>query len=75
MSSKLLKKLIKGTAAGGLTGFIAAKVTSSTHEADENSTRGMQVGVLTGVGIALAPKAAKTVFRRIRGRIIPIKVK
>ena len=84
----LLKKLVKGTAAGGIAGFAASRTSSSTAEADKNSIRGSQVGALTGLGIAAAlplgksktirdaaKAAGKVVFRRIRGRIIPVRVK
>lgn len=84
----LLKKLVKGTAAGGLTGYAASRTSSSAAEADVNSIRGLQVGATVGAGLASiiplsksktlndATKAAgKVIFRRIGGRIIPIRKK
>lgn len=83
----LLKKLTKGTAIGGIAGYAASKVTSSSAEADTNSMVGSKVGAITGLGIAAAlplaksktlreagKAAGKVVFRRIRGRLVPIKV-
>lgn len=89
MSKKnLLKKLIKGTALGGLAGYAASKTTSSSAESDTNSIVGRNVGAVVGLSAVAALPIAKSktvrdvakaagriVFRRIRGKIVPVKVK
>jgi len=82
----LLKKLVKGTAAGGITGYSASFVTSTPTEEDKNSIRGLQVGAALGAGMASAipiarsktlrkagKAAGKVIFRRIGGRVVPIR--
>ena len=86
--TNLLRKLIRGAAFGGIAGFAASRITSSSAEADQNSIAGARIG--TAVGLALAGTAplsrnklvresidavGKIVFRRVRGRIIPIRRK
>lgn len=64
-----------GTFAGALVGHEAGEIHSKT----ESTVAGAKRGLLAGVLAAAAPKGAKGigkfVFRRIRGRIVPIKVK
>lgn len=82
----LLKKLVKGTAAGGVTGYAASRISSTPAEADHNALVGSKVGAAVGAGLASAiplaksktlrdagKAAGKVIFRRIGGRIIPIR--
>jgi hypothetical protein len=85
---ELLKKLSKGATVGGLTGYVSSRTTSSSAEAPDNSLMGAKVGAALGTllpalgtktvrkGIASgAQEFGKVVFRRIRGKIIPIRAK
>jgi len=65
-------------------GFAGARIASTPAEAGKNSTVGAATGFALGSATMLAPKVfkstivrdtAKFVFRRIRGKIIPIRVK
>lgn len=55
----------------GLHGFASGQ---AGHRRD-SATEGAILGALAGAAAVSAPSFAKVVFRRIRGRIIPIKVK
>lgn len=71
----LLKKLTKNTAVGGLSGYIASRIASTPAEADKNSIVGGKVGAFVGASIAASPTLGKIVFRKFRGRVIPIRMK
>lgn len=72
---KFLKKLSKGVALGGAAGYLGARASSSSHEAPDNSKMGGKIGALVGASTVVAPKIGKVVFRKIKGRIIPIRSK
>jgi hypothetical protein len=76
----VLGKLTLTTAAG----YAASRVVSTPAEANRNSVTGAMAGFATGALAMGVPKAIKSpmakdigkvVFRRIRGRIIPIRKK
>lgn len=65
-------------------GYLTARAVSSTDEGPQHGKRGAQIGFALGSASMIAPKVmksqtfkdtAKFVFRRVRGKIIPIKVK
>ena len=81
---------IKRALMGGAIGGIASRATSSSHEASDNAKVGALVGALTGSlapiagskilksarKVAKAPRIkGKIIFRRIRGRLVPIRKK
>lgn len=82
VSKKVAGRIALGAAAGGL----ATRHIASGLQADEYTSSGIKTGAMVGVGSLIAPKlaksktvraavgaAAKVIFRRIGGRVIPIK--
>ena len=69
---KTIANLVKRTVAGGAVGYVSSRSTSSSAEAGANSKMGGIVGAITA---GISPLAGKVIFRRIRGRLIPIRVK
>jgi len=85
---KLLKSLTKVTALTAAGGYVGGRISSTPTEAPTNAIRGAQAAGLVGLAAAssipiarnkavrkAARAAGKYIFRRVRGRIIPIRKK
>lgn len=72
---KKTKKVAKVTALAGAAGAFAGSSGSQPGLRREGAKEGAIVGIAVGASLIAAPKIGKIIFRRIRGRIIPIRVK
>jgi hypothetical protein len=72
---KKLGAIAKNLGLAGAGGYVGARLASSAHEAKDNARSGLKTGLAVGAVASTLPPLSKIVFRRIRGRIIPIKVK
>ena len=69
------KATLKYGAVGSAAGIASTAYSSSSHERDDNIRSGKKVGAFTGAALGAAAVAGSVVFRKIRGRIIPIRKK
>jgi len=56
-------------------GMVGARMASTPHEADKNGRFGAIASTVVAAAALSIPPLTKIVFRRIRGRIIPIRAK
>lgn len=70
--ANLVKKVAKLGAVGLTAGGVGGHMVAQAGMQDPARKKGMKWGAITGASIAAAPSAGKIVFRKIRGRIIPI---
>jgi hypothetical protein len=70
-----IAKMLGVVAATTVTGRYAASYVSAADARSAAKKEGTTVGAVIGAAAVAAPMIGKVVFRRIRGRIIPIKVK
>lgn len=72
ISLSAVSSLLKYSAVGGAAGYAASRVSSSAAEAPENAKSGLKTGLAVGAAAVIVPKI---VFRRVKGRIIPMRSK
>jgi hypothetical protein len=70
-----LGNIAKMLGIAGASGYLGARMASSAAEAKANAKSGLKTGLAVGAVASTVPPLSKIVFRRIRGKIIPIKVK
>lgn len=68
----LVKRVTKLSAVGLAAGGVGGHMVAQAGLQDPARKKGMKWGAITGASIAAAPSVGRIVFRRIRGRIIPI---
>jgi len=83
---KVLKKLAKYAAIGGFAGAVAGHTASPAGLRKHGRNEGFVSGALASAALSVAPRGIRklgkmfagkgsVIFRRIRGRIVPIRVK
>ena len=74
-NTRTIKRVGTFGAVGAVSGGLGGGITVSAEARSAGRKEGAIFGAIAGATIAATPKIGRVIFRRIRGRIIPIRVK